>query len=665
VTPEALDKARLPLCDDMPVVSLGTGIYFAVINVASPAKPIVVNFGPYEFSPYSGELRKEGMRVRLEGQPLAILQVLLERPGELIRREELRKKLWSEDTFVDFEHSLNAAVKRLRAALNDSADQPHYIETLARRGYRFIAPVNPAGAEIGVAASSVTPNLPVTRTPSALHDPRLWLLAAAVCVVAIVAWGWHQWRHRTAAPAAPVIRSLAVLPLENLSGDPAQEYLADGMTEELIGRLSGIHDLRVVSRTSVMQFKDTRMSAPEIAKALHVEALVEGSVIREGNRFRVHAQLIRGATDEHFWSETYDCDVGDVLALQSDVAQSIAAKVEVTVTGEERARLAAARTVSHGVYENYLMGLVELRKGRTRTHNEKSIAYFGEAISKDPTFAPAFVGLAAAYDGLAGTFVGAPPNEVRPKVIGAARKTLELDPDLAEAHALLADMDMQQWQWEEAQAEYKRALELKPNDAAAHIGLARWLLCQGRTEEGLAWSRRARELDPLAISGAEIGWILYLARRYDDSIQELRSKLAGRPDDVGALWLLGFALIAKNQPEEAIPVLEKAASVSHRSPGSLEILATAYARAGHRSEALRLLDELRRRRETSYVPSSAFFTPYLALGENDQAFEWLERAYQEKSNLMMYLRAEPIFDPIRGDPRFADLVHRVGLDKSH
>ncbi|HEX8799150.1 MAG TPA: winged helix-turn-helix domain-containing protein, partial [Terriglobales bacterium] len=366
--------------------------------MATPARPIVMTFGPYEFNPRLGELRKDAMRVRLEGQPLAILESLLDRPGELVTREELRKKLWPEDTFVDFEHSLNAAVKRLRAALNDSPDQPHYIETLARRGYRFIAPVNTAGSEIGAVGSSITPNLPVTRVPPTVRGRRFWLIAVAVCGIAVLAWGWRQWRHRTAAPAAQAIRSLAVLPFDNLSGDPSQEYLGDGMTEELIGRLSGIHDLRVISRTSVMGFKDTKLSVPEIAKTLGVDAIVEGSVVRDGKRIRVHAQLIRAASDEHLWSEEYDRDLKDVLALQSDLAQAIADKVEVSVTGKERARLVAARAVSPEAYDSYLKGkFISDYRSYTREDLEQSVRYFQEAIQKDPSFALPYLELGDAY----------------------------------------------------------------------------------------------------------------------------------------------------------------------------------------------------------------------------------------------------------------------------
>jgi TolB-like protein/DNA-binding winged helix-turn-helix (wHTH) protein len=302
--------------------------------VASPAKPFVIAFGPYEFSPHSGELRKEGMRVHLEGQPRAILRVLLDRPGELVTRGELRKKLWPEDTFVDFEHSLNAAVKRLRAALNDSADQPHYIETLARRGYRFVAPVGGFVAQREREKAVLVPDESQAR--ARFRGPLL-LLAAAVCVIGIAVWGWRQLRNRQATPTVPAVRSLAVLPFGNLSGDPSQEYFADGMTEALIGRLSMIHDLRVISRTSVMRFKDTRQPVPEIAKTLGVDAIVEGSVIREGSRVRVNAQLIRGSTDEHLWAIEYQREYRSILALQDEVAQTIARQIKITMTPQERA----------------------------------------------------------------------------------------------------------------------------------------------------------------------------------------------------------------------------------------------------------------------------------------------------------------------------------------
>jgi TolB-like protein/Flp pilus assembly protein TadD len=500
------------------------------------------------------------------------------------------------------------------------------------------------------------------RTATFSPQVRRWIAVSGVVLLALLAAAYAITWRRAADASRTQIRSVAVLPLKNLSGDPTQEYLADGMTEALIGSLSMIHDLRVISRTSVMRFKDTQLSVPEIAKTLHVDAIVEGSVIREGSRIRIHAQLIRASTDEHFWSESYDRDLRDVLDLQSDVAQAIARKVKVTVSGEEHARLAARHTVSPEVYENYLKGRSILDKSYSTSQLNESIGYFEEATKKDPTFAPAYVGLADAYDRLGTIFIGTPPSEVRPRVVNAARKSLELDPGLTEAHVLLADVYQEQWHWSDAEAEYNRALDLNPNDAAAHVGFAHWLLCQGRTQEALTWTARGRELDPIEVSGTSIGETLFFARRYDEAIRELRSVLAVQGDSASALWYLGFSLIAKGQPEDAIPVLEKAVSITNRSPGVIGVLIRAYAHAGRRSDALRLLEELKTRRKAGYVPAGAFVNAYLGLGENEQAFAWLEKAYKEQSNILQFLKVHPFFDPIRGDPRFADLVRRVGLD---
>jgi TolB-like protein/Flp pilus assembly protein TadD len=490
---------------------------------------------------------------------------------------------------------------------------------------------------------------------------RTWLVLGGVTVLALLAVVYAVTRKR-AENVNPKINSLAVLPLKNLSGDPTQEYLADGMTEALIGRLTKIHDLRVISRTSVMRFKDTQLSVPEIARTLHVDALVEGSVIRDGSRIRVTAQLIRGATDEHFWSESYDRELRDVLALESDVAQSIAEKVEVTVTGKEHERLTARRAISPEVYENYLKGSFTLGKSNGRDDVEKSIGYFEEAIKRDPTFAPASVGLANAYFELSTVFIGDPPDEMRSKAMALARRAVELDPESTEAHVLLAEMLRIQWKWAESETEFRRALELNPNDAAAHVEFAKWLLSEGRTGEALEWAERGRELDPLAVSGFDLAWILFNARHYDEAIHELRSELELRPDDAGALWYLGFALNANHQPKEAIPVLEKAAAVSNRSPGVIGVLIRAYAQAGRRADALRLLGELKRRKQAGYVPAAAFVNAYLGLGDNDQVFAWLERAYQEKSYMLLFVKVHPYFDPVRDDPRFVELVHRIGLD---
>ncbi len=635
-----------------------------------------IRFGEdFEVDESACRLRRGGRALKLERIPLEILVLLLDRRGEIVTRDEIVAKVWGKGVFLDTDNSTRGAIRKIRQVLKDDPQQPRFIQTVTGQGYRFIAPVishrhkesleeeNRSDALKGQ-PSAVLEGMPIHEGDHRLRrspQSRRWLVLGGVAVLSLLTGALVLYRGgRANGTMQPVIKSLAVLPLKNLSGDPTQEYLADGMTEALIGRLSGIHDLRVISRTSAMQLKDTRFSVPEIARTLRVDAIVEGSLAREGSRIRVTAQLIRGETDEHFWSETYDRELRDVLALESEVAQSIARKVEVTVTGKERKRLTTVASVSPEVYESYLKG--RFAKSNSRADIEGSIANFEEAIKKDPKFAPAYIGLAGAYDELGAILVGAPPSEVRPKVIDAAQKALELDPELAEAHVLLADIYQKRWQWAEAEAEYKRALELQPNNADAHLGLADWLMCQGRMEEALAWSRRARELDPLGVSGTSIGWILFHARRYDEAIRELRSVLAVHPDDATAYWFLGFALIGKGQPEEAIPELEKTASIMHRSPGSIELLATASAHAGHRGEALRLINELKRRRQTTYVPAGAFINPYLALGDYDQAFVWFERAYQEQSNILQFLKVHPFFNPVRGDPRFADLLHRVGLD---
>ena len=639
-------------------------------------------FDAFEVDMRSGEVRKHGIRLKLHRQPFQVLSLLLEHPGDVVTREELRQKLWPGDTFVDFDTGLNSAVKKLRDALCDSAEEPRYIETLPRRGYRFIAQVQNGDSSTAVApieSLAVIPLRPnpnekglraerpadreVDVRPTGTSRARLWLVLGGVAGLALIAVTYVMLRGHTGHTTQSKIRSLAVLPLSNLSGDSSQEYLADEMTEELCGRLARIHDLRVISRTSVMRFKGTKLSVPEIARTLGVDALVEGSVIRHGNRIRVHAQLIRASTDEHLWADEYDGELGDVLTLESEVAQSIARRVEVKVTGEEHARLVAAHHVSPEVYESYLKAENEFSKSSSKAELEQSIAYFEETIGKDPNFAPAYLGLANVYERLGSVRGGAPPKETHPKMMSAARKAIDLDPDLAEPHVLLAEVYQKQWQWSDAETEFKRALELNSNDAGAHVGYAKWLLCQGRTDEALAWVQRARELDPLGgagitpVGGVAItnGFILFYARRYDEAIRELRND---DPDH----WYLGLALIANGQPDEAITVLEKALGPD-RNPAVMSVLVRAYAHAGRRREALRLLDELKQRQQKNYVAAAPFVNAYLGLGDNEQALAWLERAYEEQSNMLQLIKVHPYFDPLRGDPRFVDLVHRVGLDQ--
>ena len=506
----------------------------------------------------------------------------------------------------------------------------------------------------------MTPAAPSHNGAIAAPRTRLWSAVAAFVCVCLLAAAWLVFRHRATVTVEPPIRSLAVLPLRNLSGDPAQEYLAEGVTEALIGRLAGIHDLRVISHTSVMRFKNPQLSIPEIARTLGVDAVVEGSVMKEGDRIRVTAQLIRGSTDTHFWSETYDRELRDALNLESELAQTIAQKVEVTVTGEEHQRLSSVRPVAPEVYESYLQGRFALEQGN-RVGEEQSIHDFEAALNRDPTFAPAYLGLAQAYSWLGTIFSGVPPEATRPKVVSNARKALALDPNLVEAHVQLAFVLQEEWHWTEAEEEYRRALALNPNDADAHAWFALWLVCEGRADEAVAEVRRARQLDPVGVTGNRVSMILFHARHYDDAIRESTSAVALQPGNALDLMSLGYALIANNKPADAIPILEKALSLSKGSPAVMGVLIRAYAHAGRRSDAMRLLAELKRRRNQGYIPAGAFVNAYLGLGDKEQAFHWLEQAYEEQSNILQFLKSHPYFDSIRSDPRFADLVRRVGL----
>jgi TolB-like protein/DNA-binding winged helix-turn-helix (wHTH) protein/Flp pilus assembly protein TadD len=625
--------------------------------LAIRVKPGVVRFGVYDFAPDTQELHKEGMRVRLEGQPAAILEMLLDRPGELVTREELQKKLWPGDTFVDFEHSLNAAVKRLRAALNDSADQPRYIETLARRGYRFIAPVQ---ADV---ASPVVPTPTLAQKPPSVRRRRWWLIAVAASVVAVVAWTWHQWRHETAAPAAPMVRSLAVLPLENLSGDPSQEYFADGMTEELIGRLSHIHGLRVISRTSTMQFKHTKLSVPEIARKLGVDALVEGSVIREGSRIRIHAQLIRGATDEHIWTEEYQREYRSVLGLQEEVARNIAERIRVSLTPQERTRLAPTSTVDPEAHEAYLKGRYYFNQ-RTSDALNKSIAYFRQAIVRDPNYALSYSGLADAYAllGFRGRF---PSKDALFQAKAAALKSIELDENLAEPHASLAFIaETHEWDWATAEREYKRALELNPGDSRVHHWYAGYLVYVGRLDEGIAEARRARDLDPLSlpVNNALAGRLL-VAGRYDEALEQVQKTLELNPHFAPAHQTLGWVYLNQGKREEAVREFQQAVQIAGTDDTDFVLdLGFAYATVGNEEKARKILAQLKQQHDRGLVPSGSIAILYGALGEMNEAFAWLEEAYKERDPELTYLKVPGRrFEPLRHDPRFGRLLVRLGL----
>jgi len=471
-----------------------------------------IHFGVFQVNLHTGELRKNGSKIRLEGQPFQILALLLERPGELVTREELEQKLWAPGTFVDFEHSINAAVKRLREVLGDSADSPHFIETLPRRGYRFIYPVN------GAAAAAAT------RPPVTWWRERrvVGLLALAVSLVAGLAANVGGLRDRLLGqPLAGAITSIAVLPLENLTGDPDQEYFVDGIHDELVTQMAQIGSLKVISRTSVLRYKHEKRPLPQIARELGVDGIMEGAVWRVGDRIRVSAQLIAVPTDRHLWAQSYVRDPRDVPSLPSEVARAVAMDLKIKLTPQEQARLGSAGPVDSAVFKAYLKGGYYERK-LTREGLDQAMGFYRQAIDLDPTYAPSYRGLANCYWWV-GLSLHRPPREAFPKARAAALKALELDDTLASAHLTLGHIKfVSDWDWEGAEREFQRAHELDPSWPGDDLSL----ILTGRFDEGVAVARRTLERDPLSLAAnIFLGWSYYFAGRHDESIAQLKKTI--------------------------------------------------------------------------------------------------------------------------------------------
>jgi TolB-like protein/DNA-binding winged helix-turn-helix (wHTH) protein/Tfp pilus assembly protein PilF len=642
--------------------------------------PRLIRFGVFELDMRSGELQKQGRKIRLEGQPVQILIRLLENPGELVTREELHRKLWPADTFVNFEHGLNAAIKRLRQALNDSADTPRFVETLPRRGYRFIAPIQAVAASGDVSAANVAAavtEVPATRDLPELKDhdqvdlskkavvfvhqrwPRAWKTAGVALLVVLGIF--TVWILRPGSHPPPIIRSLAVLPLENLSGDASQEYFSDGMTDELITELGQISGLRVISRTSIMTYKGAHKSLPQIAQELNVDAVVEGTVLRSGDQVRITAQLIEAAADKHLWAQSYEGKLHDMLALQKKVAQSIAEEIRIKLTPHEQAVLKNAKRVNPEAYEAYLKGRYSWNK-RTADGLKKAAVYFNQAIEKDPNYARAYAGLADSYGLLGNWEYGVlAPKEAYPRAKAAATKALELDSTLGEAHISLAFcLDGFDWDWESAGREFRRGIELNPGYATGHHWYAWHLAALGRNDEAVAEMKKAESLDPLSlIISADLAEELLIAHRYDEAIRQSRTTMDLDPQFAVAHYELGQAFVQKHLYKEAITELQKAIALSGGSTTCTSNLAYAYAVSGMKNEAVEILNDLKNRSNYALSNAPEIALVYVGLGEKDQAMAWLEKAYADRFNPGVLLR--PAFDPLRSDPRFQDLLRRIGL----
>jgi TolB-like protein len=499
---------------------------------------------------------------------------------------------------------------------------------------------------------------------TAVPPGRRWFVvsSAAVVLAVLLALAYVASRSRAGDASRPKIRSLAVLPLQNLSGDPSQDYVADGMTEELIGRLSRIHGLRVISRTSTMHFKNTQLSVPEIAKMLAVDAIVEGSLVQEGHQIRVHAQLIRAATDEHIWAGEYQREYQGILEVQTEVAQNIVEQIELNLTPEERVRLASRPSVDPQAYENYLKGRYYFSQ-RTEDALHKSIASFQQAITSDPDYAPAYSGLAEAY-AMLGFRGGLPSQDALSAAKKAALKAIELDNSLAEPHACLAFIaETYDWDWPAAEREYKQALELNPGYAQAHNWYAGYLTYTGRFNEGIAEAMRARELDPLSLplNNALAGRLL-AGGRYDEALGQVQRSLELDEHYAPAHQTLGWIYLHSGKQKEAIREFQHALELSGAEDTDIQLdLGFACAVSGQREEARRILVKLEQMHQQRIAPSASVAILYGALGESGQAFAWLEKAYQERDPQLTYLKAGRRFEPMRKDPRFGQFVRRVGL----
>ena len=623
-----------------------------------PSQARVLKFGPFELDLKTSELRKSGIRLKLRGQPLQVLQSLLEHPQEIVTRDQLRHQLWPDNTFVDYDLALKKAVNRLRDTLGDSAEHPRYIETIPRQGYRFIGIVQaaeePSAADV------------VGQTSTAKVRPwRLFaVLSAAALAVLVFTASVGKLRTRIfAGSRTSGIHSLAVLPMENLSKDPSQDYFSDGMTDELTTELAQIGALRVISRTSAMHFKGTRETLPEIGSKLGADAVVEGSVTRAENRVRVTAQLIDVRSDRHLWAKTYERDLKDVLQLQDELVRDIEEEIRIKLGPEESSRRTEARPVNPEAHEAYLKGRYFYEKLSVPGFRE-GLAYYQQAVKLDPGYAPAYVGLAASYKEL-GVWGALPPREAAAHASEAVEKALALDDASGDAHAVRGHIRfLWDWDWAGAEREYKRAMELGPPSTDTRIQYAVYLSALGRHDEAIAVMREARALDPVSAPANELlGDVYYWAHEFDEAINQGRKTLALYPDLSANYYYLGRCYEQKGMYHEAVEQYLKGKTLDGATAEQLARYREAFAKSGRKGfvrENLRTVLAVSRGR---YVDPSWMADLYARLDDKDRVFECLERAYQERSHNVALINTEPVFDGLHSDPRFHDLLRRLHLAK--
>ena len=636
-----------------------------------PQRQGVFRFGVFELDPRAGELRKNGVKLRLQEQPLQVLLMLLERPGDVVTREELQERLWPDGTFVDFDKGVNTAIQKLREVLDDSATTPRFVETVPRRGYRFIYPIE-AGAPLKVAVSTrqAVPSSPAGADKAQpqtgpLTGKRLaWLggLVAAVALVVSLTWSYRRDAGASLpGSSSPETPSVAVLPLQNISGDPGQEFFSDGMTDALISDLGMIEGLRVISRHSSMRYKNVEKSLADVARELNVNYVVEGSVLLVGDRVRITAHLSDAVNDQQLWSRSYEGERKGVLGLQGQVARAIAAEVRVRLRPALESRLASERPVDPDAHLAYLRGVFYLDQVTTEgTRN--AIDNLEQSINIDPNFAPAYVGLSEAYERLGWGFGGPRPKEVWLLAKNAALKAIELDDALADAYAQLGDLLRYEWDWIGAERSVKRAIELNPSLAHAHWSYAYSLMATGQVAQALQESGRARELDPLSLQGnILLAHQLLKARHYDSSIEESSRTIETYPNSFLIYMVLGRAYLAKGLYEDAAAQLQQAVSLAEEDLRPKAWLGYAHALTDKQSEARRILQELVDQAKQRYVLPDLMALIHTGLGENEKALDRLAEALEDRSPHLIGLKVEFQWDPLRSHSRFQAFLEEMNL----
>jgi len=615
------------------------------------------SFEGFELDVRRYELRRNGRVLKLEKIPMELLILLVSRNGDLVTREEIVEKLWGKDVFIETEHGINTAIRKLRQALGDDPENPRFVKTVVGKGYRFSATITSPPEQAEALPLKDQENVPAAASGFLKHKRWFWGAAIALVLVLglLLAANVAGFRDRLTGKNTQ-ISSLAVIPLENLSGDKSQEFFADGMTDELITDLAQNSNLRVISRTSVMRYKATRKPLPEIAKELGVDAIVEGTMERAGNRVRVRAQLIRASDDRHMWAESFERDLPDVLGLESEVASSIARQVQMKLLSD---RPPVGRKINPAAYEAYLKGRYAWNR-RGEAALQEGIQFFHQAIALEPTYAEAYSGLADSYTTL-GYLSYLPPREAFPQARAAAEKAISLDSSLAEPHASLAYISFYfDWNWTAAEAEFRKAIALNPNYATAHDYYCYFLTAMQRPNEARAQIERALQLDPLSLSiNSDVGFQMVYSYQYDAAIEQLKKTLQMNPKfPLAHLWL-GRAYQAKGMFDQAMVEYQATDSALPDWPVTIAGIGNLQGYAKKDADARLTLARLDNMSKTKYVTPYGVALVYAGMGDKDQAFHWLEKAFDDRANWLVWLRFDPRWDSIRSDPRYADLVRRI------